>query len=379
MRLVVDLPTAFYITSAQVTGSMIVGQLPVTGKPEQFGALLDKGSPLTSCVSKAVEALKASGTAGEDPGQVAGQGGQRSGPAVSPGSTGEQRRHELVLSDKEQWRRQLSARQRRRSTMIASLSTVVFVGRRRVRRDQHARAGRRPRRRSSTHRCSAHRFPAIAAGVPAQPRDHGDRRDLHPDHRRSSSRPLRTSTGAVLAPVRGFASVYVDFFRGCPLIILLYLFGLGDPVAAAALRHRTRRRSGARSRSSCATAPTSPRSSAPASSRCTPASAPPLARSGSPSGRRCASSCCRRRSATVFPPLLNDFVALQKDVGLIAIVGGTTDAVQQATIDNSTDVQLHAVPVSRRSCSSCSPCRRAGSPIGYAARANSRQQAGAVV
>jgi polar amino acid transport system substrate-binding protein len=59
--LVVDLPTAFYITSAQVTGSTIVGQLPVTGHPEQFGALLAKGSPLTSCVSKAVNALKSSG------------------------------------------------------------------------------------------------------------------------------------------------------------------------------------------------------------------------------------------------------------------------------------------------------------------------------
>jgi polar amino acid transport system substrate-binding protein len=59
--LVVDLPTAFYITSAQVTGSTIVGQLPVSGSPEQFGALLAKGSPLTSCVSKAIEALKSSG------------------------------------------------------------------------------------------------------------------------------------------------------------------------------------------------------------------------------------------------------------------------------------------------------------------------------
>jgi polar amino acid transport system substrate-binding protein len=59
--LVVDLPTAFYITSAQVSGSMIVGQLPVGSHPEQFGALLAKDSPLTSCVSKAVNALKASG------------------------------------------------------------------------------------------------------------------------------------------------------------------------------------------------------------------------------------------------------------------------------------------------------------------------------
>lgn len=60
--LVVDLPTAFFITSAQVPGSVIVGQLPPTGAPEQFGALLDKNSPLTSCVSKAINALKANGT-----------------------------------------------------------------------------------------------------------------------------------------------------------------------------------------------------------------------------------------------------------------------------------------------------------------------------
>jgi polar amino acid transport system substrate-binding protein len=59
--LVVDLPTAFYITSAQVNGSTIVGQLPAGANPEQFGALLAKDSPLTSCISKAVDALKSSG------------------------------------------------------------------------------------------------------------------------------------------------------------------------------------------------------------------------------------------------------------------------------------------------------------------------------
>jgi polar amino acid transport system substrate-binding protein len=59
--LVVDLPTAFYITSAQVSGSTIIGQLAPSASPEQFGALLSKGSPLTSCVSKAIEALKATG------------------------------------------------------------------------------------------------------------------------------------------------------------------------------------------------------------------------------------------------------------------------------------------------------------------------------
>lgn len=60
--LVVDLPTAFYITAVQVQNGTIVGQLPPSGgKPEQFGALLAKGSPLTSCVSKAINALRTSG------------------------------------------------------------------------------------------------------------------------------------------------------------------------------------------------------------------------------------------------------------------------------------------------------------------------------
>ena len=61
--LVVDLPTAFEITGAgEVKNSVIVGQLPAQGQPEQFGAVLDKDSPLTSCVSSAVDALRADGT-----------------------------------------------------------------------------------------------------------------------------------------------------------------------------------------------------------------------------------------------------------------------------------------------------------------------------
>jgi polar amino acid transport system substrate-binding protein len=60
--LVVDLPTGFYVTAAQVQDAKIVGQLPVTGKPEQFGLVLTHGSSLTSCVSKAVDALRANGT-----------------------------------------------------------------------------------------------------------------------------------------------------------------------------------------------------------------------------------------------------------------------------------------------------------------------------
>lgn len=61
--LVVDLPTAFYITSAEIDNSLIVGQVPQpSGTPEQFGLVLDKGSPLTACVSQAVTALRSNGT-----------------------------------------------------------------------------------------------------------------------------------------------------------------------------------------------------------------------------------------------------------------------------------------------------------------------------
>ncbi|MHA3700578.1 ABC transporter substrate-binding protein [Jatrophihabitans sp. YIM 134969] len=61
--LVVDLPTAFYITSAELENSKIVGQLPESGgTAEQFGMVLDKGSPLTTCVSGAVDALRSNGT-----------------------------------------------------------------------------------------------------------------------------------------------------------------------------------------------------------------------------------------------------------------------------------------------------------------------------
>ena len=61
--LVVDLPTAFYITSAQLDNGVIVGQLPNgSATPEQFGMVLDKGSSLTACVSQAVNALRKDGT-----------------------------------------------------------------------------------------------------------------------------------------------------------------------------------------------------------------------------------------------------------------------------------------------------------------------------
>jgi polar amino acid transport system substrate-binding protein len=62
--LVVDLPTAFYVTAAQVDNSVIVGQFaPPSGTDaEHFSVVLAKGSSLTTCVNAALAAMKADGS-----------------------------------------------------------------------------------------------------------------------------------------------------------------------------------------------------------------------------------------------------------------------------------------------------------------------------
>jgi polar amino acid transport system substrate-binding protein len=57
---VVDLPTAFFLTAAQVPSAKIVGQFSAPGG-DKWGALLQKGSPLTPCVSKAIDSLREGG------------------------------------------------------------------------------------------------------------------------------------------------------------------------------------------------------------------------------------------------------------------------------------------------------------------------------
>jgi len=58
--IVVDLPTALYLTAVQVPEAAVVGQFGA-GSGEAWGALLEKDSQLTGCVSAAIEALESSG------------------------------------------------------------------------------------------------------------------------------------------------------------------------------------------------------------------------------------------------------------------------------------------------------------------------------
>lgn len=60
--LVVDLPTAFFITAVQVEDGKIVGQFPSVGEQEYFAMAFELDNPLVECVNEALAALKEDGT-----------------------------------------------------------------------------------------------------------------------------------------------------------------------------------------------------------------------------------------------------------------------------------------------------------------------------
>ena len=59
--LVVDLPTAFFVTAVQVPNGKIIGQFRSVGTQERFGMVFQKGSPLIPCVNRALAQMKRTG------------------------------------------------------------------------------------------------------------------------------------------------------------------------------------------------------------------------------------------------------------------------------------------------------------------------------
>ena len=143
---------------------------------------------------------------------------------------------------------------------------------------------------------------------------------------------MRTLRNPVFFPLRVFARGYVDFFRGLPLIIVLYLVGFGIP----GLRLEWLGRVPAEVLGTVALILTYS------------AYVAEVFRAGiesiHPSQRLAARSLGLTYAQTmrlvvlpqavrrVAPPLMNDFVSLQKDVGLISILGAV-DAVRGAQIE----------------------------------------------
>ena len=146
---------------------------------------------------------------------------------------------------------------------------------------------------------------------------------------------LRTLRGPVFVPVRAFAAAYTDVFRGLPLLLVIFLLGFGVP----ALRLQGM--------------PTNPVIYGGAALVLTySAYVAEVFRAGiesiHPSQRAAARSLgltyaqsmrfvvLPQAGRRVVPPLLNDLVSLQKDSGLIAVLG-VIDAIRSAQIETARD------------------------------------------
>lgn len=141
---------------------------------------------------------------------------------------------------------------------------------------------------------------------------------------------LRTLRGPVWLPLRLLATGYVDLFRGIPLIVLLYLIGFGVP----ALRFTDGRINPVY----LGTVALVLTYAAYVSEvfRAGIDSVHPSQRLGARSlglsyGQSMKLVVLPQAVRRVTPPLLNDFVAMQKDVGLISLLG-PLDAVRAAQI-----------------------------------------------
>jgi polar amino acid transport system permease protein len=156
---------------------------------------------------------------------------------------------------------------------------------------------------------------------------------------------IRTSQAAAMFPLRVMAILYADIFRGIPTILLVYLVGFGIPALA---------NSTAEGSSSLSWLPTEPVVlGAIALTLSYGAYVSEVYRAGLRSvhpGQHDAALAIglTDRQAmrhvvipqavrNVGPPLLNDFISLQKDVALISIIGVTGEAFQVAQIQASSD------------------------------------------
>ena len=80
--LVVDLPTAFYVTAVQVPNCEVLGQFPAEPGGEHFGMVFAKGNSLRTCVNQALTKLRSNGTLEAASAAVASEGDRRSDPEV---------------------------------------------------------------------------------------------------------------------------------------------------------------------------------------------------------------------------------------------------------------------------------------------------------
>jgi polar amino acid transport system permease protein len=142
---------------------------------------------------------------------------------------------------------------------------------------------------------------------------------------------VRGVPGAVFAPFRILAIVYADFFRGIPTILVILMLGFGMPALGLSWLPTSTTFWGVVALVLVYTAYVSEvyRAGLESVHPSQDAAARSLGLSRLQGLRYVIVPQAVRR---VIPPLLNDFIGLQKDTALVSVIGAV-DALQQANID----------------------------------------------
>ncbi|HEX2905076.1 MAG TPA: amino acid ABC transporter permease [Jatrophihabitans sp.] len=147
---------------------------------------------------------------------------------------------------------------------------------------------------------------------------------------------MRTLRGPIFLPLRIFSAAYTDLFRGLPLLLVLYLCGFGIPaLRLAGLSYQPAVFYGGVALTLTYSAYVAEVLRAGIES--VHPSQRMAARSlGLSAGQTLRFVVLPQAIRRVIPPLLNDFVSLQKDSGLIAVLGTPIDAIRSAQIYTAT-------------------------------------------
>jgi len=142
---------------------------------------------------------------------------------------------------------------------------------------------------------------------------------------------LRSLPGAVFFPIRLLSVIYTDFFRGVPTILVIYLFGFGVPALAIGGVPRSEFVWGIVALVLVYSAYVSEvyRAGIESVHPSQEAAARSLGLSRTKALRFVVVPQAVRR---VIPPLLNDFIGLQKDTALVALIG-PVEAFRQSQIE----------------------------------------------
>ena len=146
---------------------------------------------------------------------------------------------------------------------------------------------------------------------------------------------MRTIRGPVAFPLRLFATAYVDLFRGLPLLLVLFLLGFGAPALRLSGLPNSALFWGATALVLSYSAYVAEvfRAGIESVHPSQRAAARSLGLSYGQTLRHVVLPQAVRR---VVPPLMNDLVSLQKDSGLIAVLG-VIDAIRAAQIETASD------------------------------------------